>query len=222
MGNRCPRRSSFPRGGAQAMGESAATDAEPSSGHAPLRHSGASSFRRKPESRGRAGGGLVIGPCPPSSFRRKPESRCRTGRGTLIGPCPSIVIPAEAGIQVSPWTGIVIGPCPSIVIPAKAGIQRSPRTRARRRAMPPIVIPAKAGIQRSHRTGDSHRAVPLHRHSGGSRNPEVTPDRGLSSDRTPCPIPSSDGGRIGRATDTTPGGREPPQRIRLRPAKLLR
>ena len=45
---------------------------------------------------------------------------------------------------------------------------------------PSIVIPAKAGIQRSPRTGDS-----------------IGPC-------TPLPIPSGYGGRIGRATDTTP------------------
>ena len=51
--------------------------------------------------------------------------------------------------------------------------------------------------------GGSSSGHALHRHSGGSRNPEVTPDRGLSSDRTPLPIPSGDGERIGRATNTT-------------------
>ena len=92
---------------------------------------------------------------------------------------------------------------PSIVIPAKAGIQRSPRTGAHRRAMPPIVIPAEAGIQRSPRTWivigpcppSSFRRKPESRGRTGQRIP---------SDRTPLPIPSGDGGRIGRATDTTP------------------
>ena len=49
---------------------------------------------------------------------------------------------------------------------------------------------------------DDPRAVPPLRHSGESRNPEVTTDAGPSSDRAPLPIPSGYGGRIGRATDT--------------------
>ena len=109
---------------------------------------------------------------------------CRNGRRTVIRPC-------------SP---------PSFrrfVIPTKAGIQVSHRRGDRRRAVSPIVIPAKVGIQRSPRTGIVVGPCP---DSSFRRKPESRghPGQGIPSDRTPLPIPSGYGGRIGRATDTTP------------------
>ena len=105
---------------------------------------------------------------------------------------------ASNGRECRNGQGLIVGPC-------------SPPSFRR------FVIPAKAGIQRSPRTGARRRAVPLHRHSGESRNPEVTPDMGSSSGH--APHRHSDGSRNPEVTPDvgSSSGRAPPSSFRRKP-----